>query len=449
MDRRTFLTTPASGLGLVALSSLLDESSRGAAPHFVPKARNGIFIFLIGGVSQIELFDNKPTLQKLSGQPIPESFRAGVRLGQTNYKAPLWGCPFPYKRYGQCGMEMSTLLPQLGAHADDLCLLRSLHHEAFDHAPGELVFTTGKDQPGRPSLGSWLSYGLGCETKNLPSYVVLVDGRGPKARELIWGNGVLPATHQGVLFRSGGSPILNLESPRDIMPELHRAQLETLRQLDRRTWERTRDPQVEARIASYELAFRMQSAAPELLDLKGERKQTQERYGSSNFARSLLLARRLVERGVRFVTVTHNVWDHHDNLAAELPRACKEIDQPISALLQDLKYRGLFDETLVIGGTEFGRTAITQGDAKKPGRDHHPHAFAVWLAGAGVKGGQTIGATDELSWRVTEDPIHQHDFHATLLHLFGLDHKRLTVRHQGLDVRLTDVAGKVVTKVLS
>jgi uncharacterized protein (DUF1501 family) len=277
----------------------------------------------------------------------------------------------------------------------------------------------------------------------------MVNGRSPKARELIWGNGVLPATHQGVLFRNSGSPILNLETPRDVSPELHRLQLEALGKLDRLTHERTRDPQVEARIASYELAYRMQSAAPELIDLSRESKATLAQYGDSGFARSLLLARRMVERGVRFVTVTHNVWDHHDNLANELPRNCKEVDQPIAALLKDLKQRGLFDETLVICGSEFGRTAITQGSAQKPGRDHHPHAFSIWLAGAGVKGGQVIGKTDELSWRVVEDGVHQHDFHATLLHLFGLDHKRLTFRHQGLDVRLTDVAGKLVPQLLS
>lgn len=447
-SRRCFLTSAASGLGVAALASLLEADGLLASqPHFKPRAKNCIFVFLIGGTSQIELFDPKPALQKLDGQPIPESFKEGVRLGQTKWTAPLWASRFGYRRYGRCGMEMSEMLPHIGAHADDICLIRSMHHEAFDHAPGELMFCTGKVQPGRPSMGSWLSYGLGSETKNLPGYVVMVNGRSPKAREMIWGNGILPSTHQGVLFRTSGSPILNLETPSDISAEMHRAQMEAIAKLDRLNLQRTRDPQTEARIAAYELAFRMQSAAPELTDLSKESKQTMALYGDGDFARSLLLARRLVERGVRFVTVTHNVWDHHDNLAAELPTACKQVDRPIGALLGDLKQRGLLDETLVVCGSEFGRTAITQGDPKKPGRDHHPHAFSVFLAGGGVKGGQVIGKTDELAWRVVEDPVHQHDFHATMLHLFGLDHKRLAVKHQGLDVRLSDVAGTVVEKV--
>lgn len=449
--RRDFLTGSASGLGLAALASLLNDDHLLAAPgaHFTPKAKSGIFIFLIGGVSQIELLDPKPELTRLAGQPIPESFRQGIRLGQTTFKAPLMASPFKFRRYGQCGMELSEMLPHIGSCADDLTLIRSMHHEAFDHAPGELVFCTGKDQPGRPTVGAWLSYGLGSESRNLPGYVVLVNGRSPKAREYVWGGGMLPATHAGVLFRNSGSPILNLQTPADVKPDLHRAHLDAIGQLDRLTQERTRDPQVSARIAAYELAFRMQSAAPELIDLSRESKVTLQSYGSGDFARSLLLARRLVERGVRFVTVTHNVWDHHDSLAADLPKACREVDQPIGALVKDLKSRGLLESTLVVCGTEFGRTAITQGSVKNPGRDHHPHAFSVWLAGGGVKGGQVIGKTDELAWRPVEEPVHQHDFHATLLHLFGLDHKRLTFRHQGLDVRLTDVAGRVVTKVLA
>jgi hypothetical protein len=282
----------------------------------------------------------------------------------------------------------------------------------------------------------------------LPAFVVLVNGRSPKARELIWGSGPLPANHQGVLFRTSGSPVLNLETPREVPSELHRLQMDAIGRLDRLTRDRSGDPKVEARIEAYELAFKMQTSSPAVLDLSKEPKATLDAYGPGDFARSLVLARRLIERGVRFVTVTHNVWDHHDNLASELPQSCRAVDQPTAALLADLKRKGLFDSTLVVCGTEFGRTAITQGDPKKPGRDHHPHAFSVWLAGAGVKGGQVIGATDELAWRPTAEPVHLHDFHATLLHLFGLDHKRLTVRHQGLDVRLTDVAGKVVTKVI-
>ena len=461
-SRRDFLTGPASGLGLVALASMLrDDGLLGAAqepadplrpraPHFEPKAKSCIFIFLLGGVSQVDLFDRKPVLQRLHGRSIPESFRQGIRLGQTNWNAPLMGARHGFRRYGRCGMEMSELLPQLGSCADDLTLIRSMHHEAFDHAPGELELCTGKAIPGRPTTGSWLIYGLGSEARNLPGYVVLLNGRSPKARSLFWGNGFLPATYQGILFRNQGTPILNLQTPRGVSPELNRAQLDAVRRLNEVHQEETRDPRIAAQMAAYEMAFRMQAAAPELIDLSGETRATVESYGPGDFARSLLLARRLVERGVRFVTVTHHEWDHHDGIAAGLPSACQQIDQPIAALLHDLKRRGLFESTLVVGGTEFGRTAITQGmNFERAGRDHHPHAFTVWLAGAGVKRGHVHGATDELSWRVTENPVHTHDFHATLLHLFGLDHRRLTFHHQGLDMRLTDVAGRVVDSILS
>ncbi|MBY0233068.1 MAG: DUF1501 domain-containing protein, partial [Gemmataceae bacterium] len=417
--------------------------------HHEPKAKACIFVFLIGGTSQIEMFDPKPALDKLDGKPIPESFRKGVRLGQTTFKAPLLRSKTGFRRYGRCGMELSELLPNLGKHADDLCLVRSMHCEAFDHAPGELECTTGKDRPGRPTMGAWLSYGLGCETKNLPAYAVLMNGRSPKSRSLCWGSGFLPAEHGGVLFRTKGSPILDLGLPDGVTPEAHRAHLDAIAELNALRAARTGDPATAARTASYELAFRMQAAAPGLLDLKGESKATLASYGPSGFGRSLLLARRMVEKGVRFVTVTHHEWDHHDGIATALPSACKAMDGPVAALLSDLKARGLLSSTLVVGGTEFGRTAITQGSAKKPGRDHHPHAFSVFLAGGGVAGGRVVGKTDDLAWRVEEDPVHTHDFHATLLHLFGLDHTRLTFPHQGLDARLTDVGGKVVKKMLS
>jgi hypothetical protein len=455
--RRQFFTSAAGGLGLAALASLLERdgllaseqeegSLRPRPPHFAARARRCIFLFFLGGTSQIELFDPKPALNRLHGRPIPESFRQGVRLGQTNWGAPLLGCGTGFRRYGRCGMELSELLPHLGSVADDLCLIRSLHHEAFDHAPGELALCTGRDLPGRPTVGSWLLYGLGSESQDLPGYVVLMNGRAPKARSLTWGSGMLPAGYQGVLLRDQGPPILNLRTPAGITPEMHRAQLDAVGRLNRLRLGQTGDPRVQAQIAAYELAFRMQAAAPELTDLSGETRATLESYGEGGFARSLLLARRLVERGVRFVTVTHHEWDHHDNIATGLPRACRQVDRPVAALLRDLKRRGLLDSTLVVGGTEFGRTAIAQGGT---GRDHHPHGFSVWLAGGGVRGGQVIGATDELGWRAVEDRVHLHDFHATLLHLFGLDHRRLTFRHQGLDVRLTDVAGRVVERVFA
>jgi hypothetical protein len=467
-DRRQLLTRTAGGAGLAALASLLaadgllaedgrDKPGRSPdanplalkEPHFKPTAKSAIFVFLIGGTSQVDLFDPKPELAKLHGKPIPESFRAGVRLGQTNYSAPVMQTPWKFRRYGKCGTELSELLPEIGSCADDFALVRSMHHEAFDHGPGELMLCTGKEQPGRPTVGSWLTYGLGSASKDLPGYVVLLNGRAPKARSYVWGNGFLPATHQGVLFRGQGSPILDLATPKDITPEMHRAQLDAVRELNALRREETRDPKLDAQIAAYELAYRMQSAAPELVDLSKETKVVLDSYGPGGFARGLLLARRLVERGVRFVTVTHHEWDHHDNIADGLPKACREIDKPIAALIKDLKQRDLLNSTLVACVSEFGRTAITQGkEMKSAGRDHHPHAFSIFLAGGGVKGGQVIGKSDELGWKVAEDAIHMNDFHATFLHLFGLDHKKLTFRHQGLDMRLTDVAGKVVTKLL-
>jgi hypothetical protein len=464
LSRRAFFTSARGGLGLLALASLLQEEVAAAdrdlsdAPnplqpkpsHFPPKAKNCLFIYLIGGTSQLELFDPKPELAKLHGQPIPASFREGIRLGQTTFDAPVMGHPFQFRRYEKCGMELSELLPQIGSCADDLTLIRSMHHEAFDHAPGELYLCTGKDQPGRPSIGSWLTYGLGSPSRDLPGYVVLLNGRAPKSRRLMWGSGFLPSTHEGVLLRSQGSPILDLKTPAGLSVPLHRAQLDAIQGLNRVHERETADPKLAAQIAAYELAFRIQTAAPELIDLSRENPATRAAYGESDFGRSLLLGRRLIERGVRFVTVTHHEWDHHEAIIAGLPVAAHQIDAPIAALLRDLKARGMLEETLVVCASEFGRTAITQGkDLSRAGRDHHPHAFSIWLAGAGVKGGYVHGATDELSWRVTQDPVHMHDFHATLLHLFGLDHKRLTFRHQGLDMRLTDVAGNVVRKILA
>jgi hypothetical protein len=454
-DRRSFLARFAGGIGLAAFSSLLEadrlraetDSLAAKPPHFPAKAKSCIFILFLGGTSQIDLFDPKPELVKLDGKPIPESFRKGVRLGQTNFDAPVMSGRFPFRRYGKCGMELSEVLPHLGSCADDLTLIRSMHHEVFDHAPGELEICTGRDIPGRPTIGSWLAYGLGSESRDLPAYVVLINGRSPKARDLNWGSGFLPANYQGVLFRTQGSPILNLKPPADITPSQHRLQLDAINKLNRLQLD-SGDPELEARIASYELAFRMQTAAPELADLSKETKVTIDAYGPGDFARSLLLARRLVERGVRFVTVTHNDWDHHEGIASGIPKSVKETDQATGALLKDLKQRGLLSSTLVVGGTEFGRTAITQGKGKDPGRDHHPHGYSMWLAGGGVKGGYIHGKTDELGWRAVEDKVHVNDFHATLLHLFGLDHKKLTVRHQGTDTRLTDVAGKVVTPAL-
>lgn len=468
--RRNFFTSTAGGgAGLAALAGLLESEGllaeagpsdplRPKEPHFAARAKHCIFIFLAGGTSHLDLFDPKPKLQELDGQPIPESFLKGVRFSFVKpSQSVLMGSRFRFKKYGECGMELSELLPHIGSCADDICLIRSMHHAAFDHAPGELEMITGKDQPGRPSFGAWLTYGLGSESKNLPAFVALINHRGPVARAMAWGSGYLPSLHQGVLFRSQGEPILNLETPADIRPEWHRAQLEAVLKLNRLKSERVRDAEIETRTAAYELAYRMQSAAPELIDLTGETADSLESYGVNRpgqqgiFSRNCLLARRLVERGVRVVSLFQRTWDHHKNLDGDVRSQCREVDQPIGALLKDLKQRGLLDSTLVIWGTEFGRTAITENakSGKEAGRDHHPHCFSQWMAGGGVKGGQVIGQSDDLGWHVVEDGMHTHDFHATLLHLFGFDHERLTYRHRGLDVRLTDVAGKVVTKVFA
>ncbi|MFN8854911.1 MAG: DUF1501 domain-containing protein [Planctomycetaceae bacterium] len=471
--RRNFFTASAGGgvAGLAALAGLLQRDGVLAAetapsanslaprpPHGFGRAKNCILIFLAGGTSHLELFDPKPRLAELDGQPIPESFLKGVRFsfvkpGQSVLMASRHG----FRRYGECGLELSELLPHIGACADEIGLVRSLHHGAFDHAPGELEMLTGRDQPGRPSLGAWLTYGLGSESQNLPGFVALVNQRGPVARAMAWGAGYLPSIHQGVLLRGEGEPILNLATPEGIPAGQHRAQLDAMRRLNEVNAGRARDPEIETRIAAYELAFRMQAAAPELIDLGSETQETRALYGVDRpgqpgaFARNCLLARRLVERGVRMVSLFQRTWDHHKDLDRDLQNQCREVDQPIGGLLRDLKRRGLLESTLVIWGTEFGRTAITENaqPGREAGRDHHPHCFSLWMAGGGVKGGTVVGSSDELGWHTATDPVHTHDFHATVLHLLGLDHTRLTYRHRGLEQRLTDVAGRVVEPLLA
>jgi hypothetical protein len=464
-DRRHFLTT-AAGLGPIALQMLLARDA-GASPnplaakppHFAPKAKRCIFIFLVGGTSSIELFDPKPKLNELHGQKIPESFVAGKRFAFTDpNKSALLGCKFKFKKYGRCGMELSELLPHVGAHADDLCLVRSMHHTAFVHAPAELVTLTGRDTTGFPTVGSWMTYGLGSECDNLPAYAVLPGTHSPAVRSLAWGSGFLPSTHRGVVLRHDGPPILNVSNPDGVTPAARRATLDAIAELNRQRHAQTGDPETLSRIANYELAFRMQTAAPELTDLATETQETLDLYGCDRpeadgaaFSRVCLTARRLAERGVRFVSVIHHKWDHHEDLNEFYPSHVREVDQPIGALLTDLKRRGLLNDTLVVWATEFGRTAITQNAKPGPrvGRDHHPFAYSMWLAGGGVKPGHVHGATDEIGWNITEKPVHIHDFHATLLHLFGLDHKRLTYRHRGLDARLTDQAGNVVQDLIA
>lgn len=486
-SRRQFLGQTANSAGMLALATLLGDqgllaapSSDGAAnplapraPHFAPKAKACIFIYLEGAPSQIDLFDPKPKLNELHGQPMPESMTKNVRFAFLQKEtARLMGCPRTFTRHGQCGMELSDFLPHLATCADDLCLVRSMHTEAFNHHPGQLLLNTGSQMFGRPSMGSWLAYGLGAEAQNLPGYVVLTAGRGTSGGTSNWSSGFLPSSYQGVLFRNQGEPVLNLNNPAGVSAQMQRTSVEGLNDLNRLRQQTIEDPEIASRIAAYELAFRMQSSAPELIDLSGESMSTQEAYGLHRtepelkggrgagggkgtfdaFSRNCLLARRLVERGVRFVNIVHASWDHHSNLNPELAYNCQMADQPIAAMLKDLKARGLLDSTLVVWASEFGRTPLGEnrvGYKDVTGRDHHPYAFSLWCAGGGIKGGQVIGRTDEIGWGIEEDPVHVHDLQATLLHLFGINHLALTYRFQGRDFRLTDVGGKVVEKMVA
>jgi hypothetical protein len=483
-SRRDFLTSAASGIGLVALASLLRDDGMLAAepassdnpltprpPHFAPKAKACICIYLEGAPSQIDLFDPKPKLNELDGQKLPESMTKNVRFAFIQKEgARLMGSPRKFRKHGQCGMELSDFLPHLATCADDLALVRSMHTEAFNHHPGQLMMNTGVPTFGRPSMGAWLNYGLGSESKSLPGYVVLTAGRGTSAGATAWTSGFLPTTYQGVLFRNQGEPILNLNNPAGLTDDVQQKTIAALRDLNDERLRRMGDPEINSRIAAYELAFRMQAAAPELIDLSRETKATRDAYGLERdepelkasrgggkgqfhaFAANCLLARRLVERGVRFVNLYHASWDHHSNLNAELGHNCLMADQPIAALIKDLKQRGLLDTTLVVWLSEFGRTPLGEnrvGYKDVTGRDHHPFAFSLWMAGGGIKGGQVLGKTDEIGWNVVEDPVHVNDLHATILRLFGLDHLRLTYRFQGRDFRLTDVAGKVVERLLA
>jgi uncharacterized protein (DUF1501 family) len=471
--RRDFLCSGASGVGLAALATLLQgegllaNESRPAeqnplapkAPHFAPKARRCIYIFMEGGPSQLDLFDPKPKLKELNGQLIPQSLVKDLRYAFINKQtARIMASPRTFKAHGECGMEMSDWLPHLAECVDDLTLVRSMTTDAFNHHPGQLLMLTGATAFGSPSMGGWITYGLGSESQNLPGYVVLTSGRGTVGGASLWSNGFLPSTYQGVLLRNQGDPILSLQNPAGLSRKMQRLGLDALRDLNQERYSQTHDPEITARIAAYELAFRMQKHAPELVDLSRETRQTLRTYGVDQplkkpFATNLLLARRLVERGVRFVNVFHSHWDDHQNLAKNLKMNCDIVDQPIAALLKDLKKRGLLDTTLVVWGSEFGRTPMREnraGHEKAPvGRDHHPNAFSIWMAGGGIKGGRVLGKTDELGFNVVEDKVHVNDLQATILYLFGLDHRKLTYRFKGRDFRLTNVGGKVVKKLLA
>ncbi|HYT59020.1 MAG TPA: DUF1501 domain-containing protein [Haliangiales bacterium] len=472
LTRRHFFGRCAMGLGGIALASLLsDKPLLGAAPgasanpmapkppHFKPRARNIIYLFMAGGPSQLELFDYKPKLVELNGQPIPQSFIEGKRFAfmGSSHGTNLLGTRRQFKQCGRNGAWVGELFPHTATIVDDITLVKSCATNLFNHAPAKLFMNTGSGQFGRPSMGSWVTYGIGSECDDLPGFVVLLSGpRGPRGGAVNWGSGFLPTSFQGVPFRSGGEPILDLTAPAGISAARQRQTIDAIRDLNLCRAVETGDPEINTRIAAYEMAYRMQSSAPELIDLSGESQATLELYGvepgKPSFARNCLLARRLVERGVRFVQLYHTNWDSHggpgENLQGDFEKVCREVDRGQAALVKDLKARGLLDETLVIWGGEFGRTPMGE-NRDTTGRNHHIDAFTMWFAGGGVKAGRILGETDELGFNAVEDRCHVHDIHATILHLLGLEHTRLTFRFQGRDFRLTDVHGEIIRKMLA
>ncbi len=472
--RRHFFSQCAIGLGQIALASLLGETPvRGdeksgvsnplavRLPHFPAKAKSVIYLFMAGGPTQLELFEYKPKLLEYGGKPIPDSFLQGKRfafMDSFSKEVPkLLGTRRHFKRYGQSGRYISDCLPQLAAVVDDLAFISSVFTENFNHAPAKIFVNTGSTRFGRPSMGSWITYGLGSESQDLPGFIVLQSGpRGPRGGALNWGSGFLPTAYQGVPFRSGGDPILNLSSPKGFTQQRQGQTLDAIRDLNLSHLADVGDPEIATRISSYEMAYRMQTSGPELIDFSRESKETLALYGAEpgarSFANNCLLARRLVERGVRFVQLYHTDWDHHGgpgaNLEDSLSQICREIDRPCAALIQDLKRKGLLDETLVVWGGEFGRTPM--GEQRETlGRNHHIDAFTMWCAGGGTRPGQTVGVTDDFGFSGVEDKVSIHDVQATILHLLGFDHTKLTFRFQGRDFRLTDVAGQVVQKLLA
>ncbi len=455
--RRWFLQQCGFGLGATALAHLTSQEGHAAtnAPHFEPKAKNVIFLFQAGGPSHLELFDHKPELAKFDGTLPPPELLEGYRAAFINPSSKLLGPKYGFGKAGASGFEISELLPHIATVVDDVAFIRSTVTDAFNHAPAQLMMSTGAQQFGRPSLGAWVTYGLGSESEDLPGFIVLNSSdSGPSAGTAIWGSGFLPTVHQGVPFRSGGEPVLFLSNPDGISRQVQRDTLDAINGMNRIQLERTGDPEIETRIRSFELAFRMQATAPALMDIADEPPETLQLYGAepgkTSFANNCLLARRLVEKGVRFVQLYHEAWDHHANLTKGIKDVAEDIDQGTAALIKDLKQRGMLEDTLVLWGGEFGRTPMTQDtNGIGDGRDHHPAAFTTFLAGAGIKPGITVGRTDELGFRSVEDPVHVHDLHATMLHLLGFDHTRLTYRFQGRDFRLTDVSGNVVQKLLA
>jgi hypothetical protein len=462
-SRRWFFRDCGIGLAGIAAGSLSASSAVEKSPaqrnplaprepHFPAKAKRVIYIFQAGAPSHLEMFDNKPELTRHDGQLPPAELLKGYRAAFINPNSALLGPKFKFARHGQCGMELSEVLPHTAKIVDDLCLIRTLQTEAVNHAPAQIMMNSGSQQFGRPSFGSWTLYGLGSESDDLPGFVVLTSAKGTSGGASNYGCGFLPTVYGGTPFRGAGEPVLYLSNPNGIDMETQRSSLDTLHRLNDLALQSSLDPEIAARIQSYELAYKLQTSAPELMDLSGESPRTLEKYGirsvkEANFARNCLLARRLVERGVRFVQLFHEAWDQHGNLTSGVRQNCLDTDRASAALVTDLKERGLLDDTIVIWGGEFGRTPMVQGG--NDGRDHHNRCFSVWLAGGGLRAGYTHGQTDDLGFNVAEDPVHVHDLHATLLHLLGFDHTRLTYRFQGRDYRLTDVHGKLVKKILS
>jgi hypothetical protein len=460
--RRAFLRASGLGLGSLALADLLAADERAPLlPHFAPRARRVLYLHMAGAPSHLDLFDPKPALARLDGQPVSQELIQNERFAFIKGVPKVLASPYRFAPHGECGLELSELLPHLATVADELAVVRSMRTTQFNHAPGQVFLATGFERAGRPSLGAWLSFGLGAENANLPAFVVLLSGRyGPDGGAACWSSGFLPSVHQGVRLRSQGDAVLFLSNPEGVDSARRRRELDALAALNQRRYEATFDPEIQTRIAQYELAFRMQTAVPELLELEREPEEVRALYGyepgKTSYANNCLLARRLLERGVRFVQLYHWGWDSHgtspdDDIVTSLPERCRETDRATTALIVDLKRRGLLEDTLVVWGGEFGRTPMNEArnGSTYLGRDHHPHAFTLWLAGGGVKAGVRLGRTDELGYHVVEDPVDVHDLHATLLHLLGFDHRKLTYRFQGRDFRLTDVRGEVRDELLA
>jgi hypothetical protein len=466
LARRHFFRDCGYGIGKIAFASLLAGTGRAEEtrstdllapkkPHFAPKAKAVIHLFMTGAPSQLDLFDNKPELTRLEGKPLPPEIIKGQRYAFIRPDAGVLGPRFKFAKHGQCGAELSEMLPHLAKVVDDITFLKAVHTDQFNHAPAQIFFNTGFGQPGRPSMGSWVVYGLGCETKNLPAFVVMSTGSGISGGSACWSSGFLPTVYTGVRFRNQGDPILNVSSPPGIDPQMEKETLDLVSALNKSRLDAVGDPEIATRTAAYEMAFRLQTAAPELTDLKKEPERVLAMYGAEpnkpSFARACLLARRMVQQGVRFITIYHEGWDAHSDVSGNLKNNCGATDRASAALVADLKRLGMLDETLVVWGGEFGRTPMVESNpalGRSLGRDHHPQAFTIWMAGGGIKPGFSLGKTDDLGFHPVEDAVHVHDVQATILNQLGLDHEKLTFRHAGRDFRLTDVFGKLIKPIL-